>query len=63
MKKWDVEIRTIVQAPTREKAWDIARELCERHLRDLANVWSVSMEPLPDPDDWIAVNEPIKAKR
>ncbi len=63
MKKWDVTVKFTIQAETRPEAWDIARGICEKKLRDLAYVQSVGVDPLPDPDDWIAVNEPIKARR
>ncbi len=61
MKKWMVTITFAIQADTRHEAWRLAEGICEKQLRDLASVHSVSGEPLDD--DWIAVNEPIKAQR
>lgn len=63
MKKWHVEIETTIQAETREQVWRIARELCEEKFRGLAQPRAVSLKPEPHPEWWIAVNEPIKAKR
>ena len=60
MKKWDVTVKFTIQSETRKEAWDIGKRICEEKLRDLAYVHSVSMEPLPDPEEWIAVNEPIR---
>ncbi len=58
MKKWNVEVTFTIQAETRTKAWELSREVCRKHLRDLANVESVTLHPVSD--DWIAVNEPIR---
>lgn len=60
MKKWNVKIEFTIQAEDRTKAWTISRELCDKNLRGLAQVMAVSSNPLPDPDEWIAINEPIK---
>ena len=62
MKKWNVKIEFTIQADDRMKAWELSREICYKHLRDLATVTAVSSNPLPDPEEWIAVNEPIKAQ-
>lgn len=58
MKKWNVDITFTIQADNKTKAWDLAEEIISKHLRDLANVHSVS--ELPHPEDWIAINEPIR---
>jgi len=60
MKKWHVDIHCTIQAETRHEIWQIAEALCEKHFRGLANVHSVSSEPVDD--DYIAVNEPIKKR-
>ena len=61
MKKWRVVFIAAIQADTRSEAWEIASQISEKHLRDLADVAGVSLEPIDD--HWIALNEPIKAKR
>ena len=63
MKKWGVDINLVIRAGTREQAWRIAEEMIEGKFRGLANVKAVALEPLPDPEHWIAVNEPIRARR
>ena len=63
MCKFLVTVEFVIKAEDRHKAWQEARKVCERHLRDLASVRAVSMEPLPDPKQWISVNEPIKAQK
>ena len=60
MKKWQVTIECTIQAETREEVWEIGRELIDKHLRGLASVASVELGPIPNPEQWIAVNEPIK---
>ncbi|KKN76925.1 hypothetical protein LCGC14_0365770 [marine sediment metagenome] len=60
MKKYNVSVTFTIQATSRNQAWDLAEELIDKHLRNLANVHSVT--ELPNPDWWIAVNEPIKAR-
>ena len=60
MKKFTVTIQFVVEAPERYEAWLYARGICQKHLRDLATVHSVSDE-LPNPNLWIAINEPIEA--
>lgn len=56
MKKWLVEVEIVVAAPTRKKAWDVSRAFVEEHI-PTATVLSVDMEPLPNPEEWKAVNE------
>lgn len=62
MDKYNVHISFVLQAPDRKIAWTMARVICETKLRNLAIVNSVSTKPLPNPDEWIAINEPIKAR-
>ena len=62
MKKWNVHIVFAIQAETRKEAWNLARDFCFRKMRDLATVTAIETEPL-DEDDWIAINEPIKARK
>jgi len=62
LKKWETEIVFAIQAETRHEAWKIAEGIIEKHHRGLANVIRIGLLPLPDPDDTIAVNEPIKAR-
>jgi len=59
MDKFKVTIEFVVKAEDRHKAWQKAQAVCENHLRDLANVRAVT-QPLPDPEEWIAINEPIR---
>ena len=61
MKKFTVIIQFVVEASERHVAWLYAQDICQKHLRDLATVHSISIDPLPDPDKWIAINEPIEA--
>ena len=63
MKKWSVTINFAIQAETRHLAWEAAQELCDKKLRGLANVISVGLIELRDPKEYIAVNEPIRARR
>ena len=60
MKKFEVTIQFVVEAPDRHIAWLYSQDVCQRHLRDLATVKAVSIDPLPNPQEWIAINEPIK---
>ncbi len=62
MDKFNVTVEFTIKAETRHIAWQKAQEVCQKHLRDLANVRSVS-QALPDPGDWIAINEPIKVSK
>ncbi len=62
MDKFKVTVGFVIKAKDRQVAWQKARQICEDHLRDLANVEAVSMKPIPDPDEWIAINEPIKSR-
>ena len=62
MKKWTVKADFVIQADTRGETWVKASELMERHFRGLISIRAVSLEPLSDPQDWIAINEPIKAR-
>ena len=59
MKKWETEIVFAIQAETREKAWEIAKEIIEKHHRGLANIIRIALTPWED-DETIAVNEPIR---
>ncbi len=63
MKKWIVKADFVIQADTRGEAWRKAAELMERHFRGLISIRAVSLDPLSDPQEWIAINEPIKAQR
>ena len=63
MKKWMVKASFVIQADTRGEAWGKASEIMERHFRSLIMINAVEMNPLSDPQEWIALNEPIKAKR
>jgi len=63
MKKWSVTVNFAIQAETRHDAWTAAQELCDNKLRGLATVISVGLIELRDPNEYIAVNEPIKARR
>jgi len=60
MHKFEVSIEFVIKAETRNEAWQKAEEYCNKHLRGLANVRRVSLEPLPDPQSVIAINEPIR---
>lgn len=62
MDKFNVTVEFVIKAKDRHEAWQKAREVCEKHLRDLATVTAVSTKPLPDPQEWIAINEPIKSR-
>ncbi len=62
MKKWETEIVFAIQADTRKEAWEIARQIIEKHHRGLANVVRVALVPFEEGEDTIAVNEPIKAR-
>lgn len=62
MDKFNVKVEFAIKARDRQEAWQKARQICEDHLRDLATVTAVSINPLPDPEQWIAINEPIKTK-
>jgi len=59
MNKYEVHISFVVRAKTRPEAYGIVGDLINRHMRDLATVDRVSQKPLPDPEEWIAINEPI----
>ena len=63
MKKWRATIEVTIQAETRKEVWATGRDLIEKHLRGLATLTGVTLDPVPDPDDWIAINEPIKEQR
>jgi len=62
MDKFNVKVEFVIKAKDRQIAWQKARQICEDHLRDLATVTAVSTKPLPDPQEWIAINEPIRSK-
>ena len=59
MNKFDATVKFVIKAETRSEAWQKAEDICRNHLRDLATVISVS-QSLPDPQNWIAINESIK---
>ena len=59
MEKYLMTVEFAIKAKDRREAWEVAREVCRKHLRDLATVRSAHL--LPDPDEWIGINEPIKA--
>jgi len=61
VKKWNVKVEFTIQAEDLKIAWELSREICRKHLRDLAVVTAVTRNPVDD--DWIAVNEPIEATR
>ncbi len=63
MKKWTVRAEFTIQAENRRDAWAEAREWVERHARGLIDLTSIPYDPLSDPEQWIALNEPIKAQR
>lgn len=60
MDKFDVKVEFTIKAKDRRDAWQKARQICQEHLRDLATVTAVSTKPLLNPEDYIAVNEPIR---
>jgi len=62
MDKYQVTVQFVIKAKDRQEAWQKARLVCENHLRDLATVTAVSTKPLPDPQEWIAINEPVKSR-
>ena len=62
MKKWKVELDFIIHAETRSDAYKAVGEIVHRHLRDMASIKSIGRNPVPDPDKWIAVNEPIEIR-
>jgi len=62
MKKWTVKAEFIIQTDTRGEAWTKATEMMEKHFRGLIAIRAISLKPLTDPDDWIALNEPIRGK-
>ena len=61
MNKYLVTVEFVIKAQDRSEAWKKSREVCRNHLRDLASVREITNLPLPDPQEWIAINEPIKA--
>ncbi len=63
MNKYKVTVTFVIKAGDRQKAWQESWEICRKHLRDLASVEAITTLPLPDPQEWIAINEPIKATR
>ncbi len=58
--KYLVTVDFFIKADHRGDAWKLSEEICTQHLRGLATVIKVSMEPDPKPQDIIAVNEPIR---
>lgn len=62
MPKWDVTMGVIIEADTRPEAWRLAQQLFGglARIADLVIIQQVSMEPVDDPDDWIAVNQQNK---
>lgn len=61
MDKFKVTVEFTIKADGRIKAWQKAEDLCRKHLRDLATVTAVT-QPLLDPQEWLAVNEPIRSR-
>jgi len=60
MNKYQVTVEFVIKAEARDEAWQKARAYIEANLRhDLATVTAVS-QPLPNPQEWIAINEPIR---
>lgn len=62
MKKWNVKISFIIQADTRQEAYKITGYIIDKHLRDMASIDSIGCNPVSDPEQWIAVNQPIFGK-
>ena len=62
MNKFEVHISFIIAAETRSEVYGLTGQLIHKHMRDMANVDSVSRKPISHPEDWIAINEPIKAQ-
>lgn len=62
MKKWMVKCSFVIQADTRPQAWEKARQLSAIKHRELLQIDAISSEPLDEADEWIAINEPIKAR-
>ena len=63
MKKWNVTVNFNIQAEDRGQAWLEAAKVCEKHLRDLANIERISEVELLDASKIIAINEPIRRMR
>ena len=63
MKKYEVTIQFVWQAEDRKAVWREVRDYINLKLRDLATLQSIDQNPLPDPEEWIALNEPIRGKR
>lgn len=55
-------ISFVIQGETRHEAWLYAEKIVDDKLRGIATVNNIGQEPLPDPEEWIAINEPIKAQ-
>ena len=63
LKKYSMTIQFYVEAEGRTKAWDITREIVQKHLRNLADVISAHELSDSEAEESKAVNEPIKATR
>ena len=57
-----VQASFVIQAETRYEAFHEARKFTDKNCRSLVATHSIPQDPLPDPKNWIAVNEPIKAQ-
>ena len=62
MNKYEVHISFVVCAETRPEAYGVVGNIIHRYMRGFASVEKVSQKPLPDPEKWIAINEPIKSR-
>ena len=59
MAKWMVSFEAVVETKDRAGAWKSAQQLCKDKHDELMAVRAVSLKPLIDPDEWIAINNPI----
>ena len=57
MGKWKIKLESIVEAENRAIAWRVSRDIFERQLGYIAQVQSIPQEPVPKPEEWIAINE------
>jgi len=51
------------QAKNRHDTWREVEEYIDSKMRGLATVTGVSINPAEDPEEWMALNEPIQGKR
>ena len=63
MKKYEVTIQFMWQAKNRHDTWREVEEYIDSKMRGLATVTGVSINPAEDPEEWMALNEPIQGKR